>query len=140
MDNSLCMQRYMKWGLIIGFTSDFVPKLLYKMEHGSLTGYVNESLSIFATKHYKSTLKPDTCRYVGYRYPPDHPLAYELTPQYWYILCWQFIFLAIFEHFVFGVTKFISYIVPNMPQYIKEKVQADQEFIRTLRDRTIENE
>ncbi|XP_048506928.1 anoctamin-3-like isoform X2 [Athalia rosae] len=124
-------------GLIIGFTSDFIPKLLYKIENGSLQGYVNDSLSIFATKHYGSTLKPDTCRYPGYRYPPDHPLAYELTPKYWYILCWQFIFLVIFEHFVFGVTRFISHAISDMPQYIKEKVQADKEFLRTLKDRTI---
>ena len=48
--------------LIIGWTSDFVPKLVYKYtvspDH-SMAGYMNHSLSYFAVKDFQNQSFPD---------------------------------------------------------------------------------
>ena len=47
---------------IIGWTSDFVPKLVYvntDSKDGTLTGYVNHSLSFFNVDDFQNRSKPD---------------------------------------------------------------------------------
>ena len=46
---------------IIGWTSDFIPKMVYKYTHGQrqLDGYMNWSLSYFKTADFESRSLPD---------------------------------------------------------------------------------
>lgn len=43
--------------MIIAFTTEFVPKLIYYIEHGQLNGYVNSTLSFFEAKIVNEHLK-----------------------------------------------------------------------------------
>jgi hypothetical protein len=52
-----CGQFFLK-GLIIAFTSDFIPRLIYTLKYSpdhSLEGYVNYTLSYFKTSHFNHT-------------------------------------------------------------------------------------
>ena len=63
-------------GLIIAFTSDFIPRLIYTLKYSpdhSLEGYVNYTLAYFSTSDFtlmqqtkfNSTESVDFCRYDG---------------------------------------------------------------------------
>uniref|UniRef100_S4RHX3 Anoctamin n=1 Tax=Petromyzon marinus TaxID=7757 RepID=S4RHX3_PETMA len=86
---------------ILAFTTDIIPRLVYyygySAEYGTgsptMHGYTEDSLSIFKISDFKEQNHPNilpaihtTCRYPGYRYPPDHPQAYSVTKQYWQVL------------------------------------------------------
>uniref|UniRef100_S4RUY4 Anoctamin n=1 Tax=Petromyzon marinus TaxID=7757 RepID=S4RUY4_PETMA len=86
---------------ILAFTTDIIPRLVYYYGYsGSPTmhGYTEDSFSIFKISDFKEQNYPNilpawfdpaihtTCRYPGYRYPPDHPQAYSVTKQYWQVL------------------------------------------------------
>ena len=64
---------------IIAFTSEFIPKLVYKYRFSpdlSLNGYTDFTLSVFDIKDFGANsptqfINATTCRYYDYRYPPD---------------------------------------------------------------------
>ncbi|PSN41690.1 hypothetical protein C0J52_07713 [Blattella germanica] len=77
---------------LIAYTSDFMPRTVYKFQHGgSLVGFVNSSLSIFAYKDFPNsqTHSNATCRYGGHRLPPDSPYKYWLSGDYLKIISWE---------------------------------------------------
>ena len=91
---------FLTQGFIIAFTSEFIPKLVYKVQYspdGSLSGYTNFTLSYFdpadfeynqgisglflnatnaataaanAAAGVSGTDDPQFCRYHDFRYPP----------------------------------------------------------------------
>ncbi|GLG95445.1 Anoctamin, partial [Gryllus bimaculatus] len=71
---------------VIGYTSDFIPRMVYKFGYSNnsdLVGYIDSSLSDFNTSHYgqdmgaknkNGTKDPDSCQYRGYRKSFREPL------------------------------------------------------------------
>lgn len=55
--DTICKLSVITNGMIIAFTTEFVPKLIYYIEHGQLTGYVNSTLSFFEAKIVNEHLK-----------------------------------------------------------------------------------
>ena len=48
--------------LVIGFTSDFIPKLVYRLSYspdGTMNGYVDNSLSFYNTSMFPEFERPD---------------------------------------------------------------------------------
>lgn len=91
-------------GLIIAFTSEFIPRFVYQCYNGSLQGYVENSLSYFNTDDFgenqtplSSVVKPNICRYPDYRSPPGTTHQYEKTYYYWVVLTARLGFVLIFE-------------------------------------------
>lgn len=94
-------------GFIIAFTSEFIPRLVYRTSispNGSLDGYLNHTLAYFNTKDFPSDKLPrldngtvHTCRYPDYREPPWSSNPYERTTFYWYVLAARLAFVVIFE-------------------------------------------
>lgn len=95
-------------GFIIAFTSEFIPRLVYRIyvsPDRSLTNYVNHSLSIFDTNDFEVGREPkmhsmvQTCRYPGYREPPvsGHKNEYDQTNFYWIVLAARLGFVLVFE-------------------------------------------
>lgn len=80
-------------GFIIAFTSDFIPRLVYKYfyspDRNTLDGYVEFTLSKFNVSEFANATAPQVqefkfqnvteCRYQDYRYPPQDPLEYQRT-------------------------------------------------------------
>ncbi|KAM8761881.1 anoctamin-9-like isoform 1-T1 [Acanthopagrus schlegelii] len=125
-------------GLVIGVSSDFIPRLVYRYHYGPcangsnqtncMQGYINDTLSTAFVMHSavakdfdKDMMVTDTgfnvtqCSYRDYRSDED----YTLTSQFWLVLAVRFAFVILFEHVVV-VCKFIAaWFVPNSPIQVK---------------------
>ncbi|CAB1423421.1 unnamed protein product [Pleuronectes platessa] len=126
-------------GLVIGVSSNFVPRLVYHYYFGPcanstatdidcMAGYINNTLSIARmddqiTRNEFSAFQMTThdglnvtsCSYKDYRSTED----YSLTPQFWLILAVRFAFVILFEHVVV-ICKFIAaWFVPGAPLQVK---------------------
>ncbi|XP_063869626.1 anoctamin-7-like isoform X3 [Scylla paramamosain] len=102
---------------LIAFTSDFLPRLLYKYEYDwSLTGYVNFTLAVAPN----NTLSQQ-CRYRGYRDDQGNHTLF-----FWRLLAIRLAFVIIFEHVVFGVCRLIDIVVPDIPQSLEIKIKRER--------------
>ncbi|XP_061577650.1 anoctamin-9 [Cololabis saira] len=130
-------------GLVIGVSSDFIPRLVYQYRYGPcassnatdidcMVGYINNTLST-ASMHDKkigflpnqmvtsSGLNVTSCSYKDYR-----DSNYDLTPQFWLILAVRFAFVILFEHVVV-ICKFIAaWFVPSAPMQVKNAKLFDK--------------
>lgn len=94
-------------GFIIAFTSEFIPRLVYRIlesPDGSLRNYVDHSLSVFRTSNFTIDEQPQAqlvevrdCRYPDYREPPGSKHEYERTNFYWTVLAARLGFVLLFE-------------------------------------------
>lgn len=122
-------------GFIIAFTSDFIPRLVYRSSisaDGSLHGYVNHSLAYFNThdfvdgKEPRSPSKPvEICRYPDYRHPPGGIDAYNRTYHYWLVLAMRLAFVVIFENFVAVVMIFVRWAIPDMSGELRDRIRRE---------------
>ncbi|XP_041704580.1 anoctamin-9 [Coregonus clupeaformis] len=126
-------------GLVIGISSDFIPRLVYRYHYGPcvngtvtdmdcMSGYINNTLSILHMNDQRiyKEFSPDQmvtpsgqnvshCSYKDYRSNED----YSFTPQFWLILAMRFAFVILFEHVVV-ICKFITaWFVPSVPLDVK---------------------
>jgi hypothetical protein len=75
-----CNSNSISKAFIIAFTSEFIPKLVYKYRFSpdmTLNGYTDFTLSKFDPEDFgqskpKLVDNPAICRYYDYRYPPEH--------------------------------------------------------------------
>ncbi|KAM7109679.1 anoctamin-9 isoform 1-T1 [Ciconia maguari] len=127
-------------GLVIAITSDFIPVQVYKYTYSPcmtenstgvdcLTGYINQSLSIFRIQDFEPHTKvpemlPDfvrdeikECRYRDYRNTDD----YSYTVQFWHIFAARLAFLILFEHVALCVKLIAAWYVPDVPQSVKNQ-------------------
>ncbi|XP_048463912.1 anoctamin-6-like [Rhincodon typus] len=140
--------------LIIAFTSDMIPRLVYywalSMQpfgaHNSPTmqGYINTTLSVFRVADFKNLSKPrivpswfdhetdTTCRYRDLRYPPGHPLEYNHSLYFWHVMAAKLAFIIIMEHVVFTVSFLVSYCIPDVPKHIKEQIKRERYLTQKL--------
>ncbi|XP_071511474.1 anoctamin-7-like [Diadema antillarum] len=101
---------------LIAFTSEFLPKLLYQYQYNfSLDGYVNFTLA-YAPKNASEA----PCRYTDYRDDEGNTTIF-----YWQLLCVKLGFVILFEHFVFGVSRFIDFVVPDIPEALEVKIKRE---------------
>ncbi|XP_064191758.1 anoctamin-9 [Anguilla rostrata] len=126
-------------GLVIGVSSDFIPRLVYRYRYGPcakdpettlpcMTGYINNTLSTVQVtdKRVSKDFVPaqlvipsghnvTQCSYKDYRSMED----YGFTAQFWLILAVRFAFVILFEHVVV-ICKFIAaWFVPDCPLKVK---------------------
>ncbi|XP_022244128.1 anoctamin-4-like [Limulus polyphemus] len=124
---------------LIAYTTNFIPRLVYMFIYsydGSLTGYVNNSLSYFDTSDFTDINKPETmtldgkhvhtCRYLDYRHPPSYENKYTFSLQYWHIFAARLAFIVVFEHLVIFVTSLIAYYIPDIPRNVQTQIQREQ--------------
>ncbi|XP_078488523.1 anoctamin-7 isoform X1 [Ciona intestinalis] len=102
---------------LIAFTSEFIPRILYKYEigAGSLKGYTNHSLS-----YAPSSAGLGDCRYKGYRDWEGHHTLY-----YWKLLACKLAFVITFEHLVFFIGRMIDWSVPDVPESLQYKIKRE---------------
>ncbi|XP_072495672.1 anoctamin-9 isoform X2 [Notamacropus eugenii] len=126
-------------GMVIAFTSEFIPRLMYKYYYGPcsqrsnsttdcLTGYVNHSLSVFHTKDYKDPLPSQEiegvteCRYRDYRNKVD----YNYSSEFWFLLASRLAFVILFEHVALCGKLIAAWFVPDVPQIVKNKALEEK--------------
>ncbi|XP_066556911.1 anoctamin-9 isoform X2 [Amia ocellicauda] len=147
-------------GLVIGITSDFIPRMVYRYRYGPcvgrdatgldcMTGYINNSLSTVrvSDENIRRDFQPNQlvfkdinvthCSYRDYRNNED----YSYTSQFWLILAVRFAFVILFEH-VIVICKFIvAWFVPDIPQVVKndrlqDKLHRLQKELRNMEQRS----
>ncbi|KAK2867612.1 hypothetical protein Q8A67_025729 [Cirrhinus molitorella] len=134
---------------IVSFTSDMIPRLVYKYAYNTGTentmeGYISDSLSVFNISEFKPQNRPDddenpdwfkssnitTCRYRDYRYPPGHEKQYAHTMQFWHILAAKLAFIIIMEHVVFVVKFFVAWLIADVPSDVKARIKRERYLIQ----------
>ncbi|XP_048463259.1 anoctamin-9-like [Rhincodon typus] len=127
-------------GLVISITSDFIPRQVYKYRYGycadqkknntdCLTGYVNNSLSVFYLKDFDNNIIPSDygsgllgfsvthCRYRDYR----NEYNYEHTGQFWQIFAARLAFLLLFENIAICIKYLASWFIPEVPVSVRNQ-------------------
>ncbi|XP_031418714.1 anoctamin-9 [Clupea harengus] len=126
-------------GLVIGISSDFIPRLVYRYYYGPcynstapdvncMAGYINNTLSIVQVNDTRVIhdflpnqlmIDNDTsvthCSYKDYRSSED----YSLTPQFWLILATRLAFVILFEHVVVISMFIAAWFVPSSSLQVK---------------------
>uniref|UniRef100_A0A3B4GWY8 Anoctamin n=1 Tax=Pundamilia nyererei TaxID=303518 RepID=A0A3B4GWY8_9CICH len=126
-------------GLVIGVSSDFIPRLVYRYHYGPcaqgtaapdtdcMVGYINNTLSIAPFLRVNGSYKyseniPPGEEYKDYRSKDD----YTHTHQFWIILAARFAFVILFEHVVV-ICKFIAaWFIPSAPMEVKNCRLSDK--------------
>jgi anoctamin-7 len=102
---------------LIAFTSDFLPRLMYKYQYNwDMENYVNFTLAVAP----KGVLH-EGCRYKDFRDPDGQPSLF-----YWQLLCVRLLFVIIFEHIVFGICRLIDIMVPDVPESLEIKIKRER--------------
>ncbi|KAK7925856.1 hypothetical protein WMY93_008166 [Mugilogobius chulae] len=128
-------------GLVIGITSDFIPRLVYRYRTGPcaaenetlncMSGYIRNTLSVANWTHeaVRKDFQPrqmvvtDTnvtvnqCSYRDYRSSED----YSLTSQFWLVLAVRFVFVILFQHVVLLCKFIVRWFVHSNPTKVTNK-------------------
>uniref|UniRef100_A0A673K7S4 Anoctamin n=1 Tax=Sinocyclocheilus rhinocerous TaxID=307959 RepID=A0A673K7S4_9TELE len=110
-------------GLVIGISSDFIPRLVYRYHYGPcatsnstsmdcMTGYINNTL---ATAFMSNDKVREDFNYKDYRNDEDQ----SLTSQFWLILALRFAFVILFEHVVVMCKFIAAWFIPDSPIRVK---------------------
>uniref|UniRef100_A0A673KKG9 Anoctamin n=1 Tax=Sinocyclocheilus rhinocerous TaxID=307959 RepID=A0A673KKG9_9TELE len=128
-------------GLVIGISSDFIPRLVYRYHYGPcatsnstihlfcldscMTGYINNTLAtafmsnVYVKKDFKDLIENGynitQCSYKDYRSDEDQ----SLTSQFWLILALRFAFVILFEHVVVMCKFIAAWFIPDSPIRVK---------------------
>uniref|UniRef100_A0A8C5RD56 Anoctamin n=1 Tax=Laticauda laticaudata TaxID=8630 RepID=A0A8C5RD56_LATLA len=140
---------------VIAVTSDFIPRLVYAYKYGPcagqgeagqkcMVGYVNASLSLFLVSDFEHHSEPSSngselsdaslkyCRYRDYRDPPHSPVPYGYTLQFWHVLAARLAFIIVFEHLVFCIKHLISYLIPDLPKDLRDRMRREKYLIQEM--------
>ncbi|CAF1193623.1 unnamed protein product [Rotaria sordida] len=121
--------------VVIAWTSEFIPKMAYRSIQstgGSLSGYVNWTLSSFSIVDYNLTDTvpekiPDNltiCRYRDFREPTGP--SYSQTSIYWNVLAARLAFIIVFEHVIFFIIYLMQWLVPDVPKKIQNNIDHER--------------
>ncbi|KAG7214025.1 hypothetical protein KM043_001395 [Ampulex compressa] len=121
---------------IIAFTSNFIPRLVYRITLSndySLNGFLEHSLAKFNTSDFKNGTQPlsppeeevTICRYPDYREPPDSPHKYEYTIMFWHVLAARLAFIVVFENIVALVMILVRWCIPDMTPQLRDKIRRE---------------
>jgi anoctamin-1 len=126
-------------GFIIAFTSDFIPRLVYKYFYSknyNLDGYVDWTLSRFNTTHFENGTAPldvssefkniTECRYQDFRNPPEHkPDPYSRNLIFWNIVAARLIFVVLFENIVAIVMLLVRWLIPDVSADLRDQIRRE---------------
>eukprot|EP00051_Salpingoeca_urceolata_P006617 m.87502 g.87502 ORF g.87502 m.87502 type:complete len:974 (-) comp14910_c1_seq2:66-2987(-) len=117
-------------GFVIGFTSSFIPKLVYSDKNGGLDGYITTAYPL--SPAVTGNANEIACHYRGFRDGNG-----DKTILHFEIMMARLAFVLVFEHFVFFVKFLVAYVIPDVPQSIvleikREEYQAKIAFEKAL--------
>lgn len=131
-------------GIILAFTSDFVPRMVYIMyysENRSLDGYIEFSLSKFNTSEFEHNSKPNNnyfvnlteCHYQDFRYGPSTPnLAYQRTPVFWNVMAARLLFVVIYENALVFSMAVVRLLVPDVSGKLRNQIRREASITNEL--------
>lgn len=126
--------------IIIAFSTNFIPKLVYKMttHDNTLEGYLDFTLAHFNTQDFQSQPEASlfgnvtTCRYTEFRNPPsdDPSLNYKRPMIYWKILVARLAFIVIFQNVVGMIQALVAWSIPDIPGKLCKQIKREDFLMR----------
>jgi len=114
---------------VIAFTSDFISQILWAYNHeDDLHTYVAGHLSVAPENTTSSE-----CKYWDYRNDEG-----DTTLWWWKLKAVQFIFVVVFEHFVFTIVRLIDLLIPDIPEKLEALIHLEDSFAREMMKEVIE--
>ncbi|CAH0722954.1 unnamed protein product, partial [Brenthis ino] len=122
-------------GFIIAFTSEFIPRLVYRFTNGSLDQYVNHTLTDFnitVLEHLpKSSYNETMCSYPGYWYYKEGD-DYEHSNWYWHVMGARLAFVVVFENVVALVMIIVRWAIPDMSGELRDRIRREAYVINSF--------
>ncbi|KAB0349566.1 hypothetical protein FD754_014423, partial [Muntiacus muntjak] len=100
---------------VIAITSDFIPRLVYAYKYGPCAGQGEAGQ-----------------KYRDYRDPPHSLAPYGYTLQFWHVLAARLAFIIVFEHLVFCIKHLISYLIPDLPKDLRDRMRREKYLIQEM--------
>ncbi|CAF0829888.1 unnamed protein product [Rotaria sp. Silwood1] len=129
-------------GLLIAFTSDFVPRLVYQYSRSpnrTLVNYVNFTLSAYEINRLSSSslnkfnnTTSIYCFYKDHRTPPWDSKPYQTNHDYYVIMVARLGFLIVFEHIVFVCLKLGEVLLPLLSKNVKQQIARKNFMVQTM--------
>ncbi|XP_055370961.1 anoctamin-5 isoform X4 [Condylostylus longicornis] len=131
---------------IIAFSSNFIPKLVYKYtvnsEH-NYDGYLNFTLAYFDTRDFQEGTAPmqshfqnvSECRYPEFRNPyniANEEEKYKRPLIYWRIFTARLAFIVIFQNIVGMVQSLVAWTIPDVPGKLRNRIKREEYLTREL--------
>ena len=126
-------------GVIIAFTSDFIPRTLYYAQNGgNLGGYLNSTVSPFELSKLRSMYFNRTefdmiessghrfCYYQGKRTSPSSSEPYELDVNYWQEMALKIAFVFVFQNVIGTLTMLLRLFIPDVPSSLRQNIREQQ--------------
>ncbi|XP_059484748.1 anoctamin-1 isoform X2 [Neocloeon triangulifer] len=121
---------------IIAFTTEFIPRLVYKYavsSNQSLEGYLDFSLASFNVTDFEDGSRPqmrgtehvEVCRYPDFRMAHTHENKYSKTDLYWHIMAARFAFVVVFENVVALVMILVRWCIPDVPRTLRAQIRRE---------------
>lgn len=120
---------------IIAFSSNFIPKLVYKMTVSPThtdEDFLQHSLAWFDTRDFANGTAPrfptfnvSYCRYSAYREPPDGLRPYKRTDLYWHVLAARLGFIVAFQNVVSLVMIAVQWCIPDVSPKLKDQIKRE---------------
>lgn len=110
--------------LIIAFTTNFVPKLIYYVFQPSYADrFLDFTLSDFLVEDLEvlpevSEYNVTTCKYVDLRYPYWHLKKYELSFFYFLITAAKLGFVFIYQNILYVILSGLYFVIPDTPKKV----------------------
>uniref|UniRef100_A0A336K6N3 Anoctamin n=1 Tax=Culicoides sonorensis TaxID=179676 RepID=A0A336K6N3_CULSO len=126
-------------GLIIAFTSDFIPKLAYTFIYSkdeSYDSYIQFSLSSVQKDYYDGNITSE-CMYYGYR---ESEPPYNHKRIHYEILLWKFVFVILFQNMLWVVTMFIRWFISDVPSDIQLKIKEDEKYLEEILQQNLQEQ
>ncbi|XP_023339966.1 anoctamin-1 isoform X4 [Eurytemora carolleeae] len=112
---------------IIAFTSEFIPKIVYRVhysEDGSLKNYVNFTLSYFEQSDGDGN-STGLCRYQDYNLPPWDEFKYQRSLIFYHIMFAKLLFVVVFENVVAVTIMTVRLLIPDMSASLKYRIRRE---------------
>lgn len=138
--NSISRFAVLTNAIIIAFTSNTIPRLIYRISEspdGGLQGFVNNSLSYFDVVDFHPNinvkpLKDDVtnenikfCRYHDFRHPPWSDSKYQHTEEFLFLLVARFVFVITFVIIISLLKSLVRWMIPDVPKRLKEQIRHE---------------
>ena len=121
---------------IIAFTTDFIPRMLYRFNRDGYDNYFDYRLSVFNVSDYAVDTRPKyniveqykdypeeivtQCRYFSYREPPEAENAYAYSKEFWWITTARCVFIVCFIILNVFFDIVVGALTKDIPKHAKQ--------------------
>uniref|UniRef100_A0A336M8Y6 Anoctamin n=1 Tax=Culicoides sonorensis TaxID=179676 RepID=A0A336M8Y6_CULSO len=136
----ICRMSVITNAILIAFSSDFIPQIVYQSFYRNSGSYLNFTYSEFDVKNFQEGAAPlttkfsnlQTCYYESFRNGPNTLPKYKKSLIYWQILAVRVIFVVLYQNLVSSVRLIIDWLIPKVPDDVKKDEKWGENLIGTI--------